>query len=37
VIGMADGSTRAMSDSINPDVLHALGSRAGGELPSADW
>jgi hypothetical protein len=26
-----------MSDSINTDVLHALGSRAGGELPSADW
>jgi len=37
VIGMADGSTRAMSDSINLEVLHALGSRAGGELPSADW
>ena len=37
VVSMADGSTRAMSDSINPDVLRALGSRAGGELPSAEW
>ena len=34
---MADGSTRAMSDSINLEVLHALGSRAGGELPNAEW
>jgi len=37
VVSMADGSTRAISDSINLDVLHALGSRAGGELPGAEW
>ncbi len=38
VVSMADGSTRAISDSINLEVLHALGSRAGGELPNnTDW
>jgi hypothetical protein len=35
---MADGSTRAIGHLINPEVLHALGSRAGGELPNnTDW
>jgi prepilin-type N-terminal cleavage/methylation domain-containing protein len=38
VVSMADGSTRAISHLINPEVLHALGSRAGGELPNnTDW
>ena len=37
VVSMADGSTRAIGNSINPEVLHALGSRAGGELPGAEW
>jgi prepilin-type N-terminal cleavage/methylation domain-containing protein len=38
VVSMADGSTRAIGNSINPEVLHALGSRAGGELPNnTDW
>jgi len=38
VVSMADGSTRAIGNSINLEVLHALGSRAGGELPSTtDW
>jgi len=38
VSGMGDGSTRALSDDIDRDILHALGSRAGGELPgNTDW
>jgi len=37
VVSMADGSTRAIGNSINLEVLHALGSRAGGELPDAEW
>ena len=37
VIGMADGATRALSFTIDKEVLHALGSRAGGELPSSEW
>jgi prepilin-type N-terminal cleavage/methylation domain-containing protein len=38
VVSMADGSTRAIGHLINPEVLHALGSRAGGELPNnTDW
>jgi len=36
VAGMGDGSTRALSFTIDREVLHALGSRAGGELPGAD-
>ncbi|MFM7249888.1 MAG: DUF1559 domain-containing protein [Planctomycetaceae bacterium] len=36
VIGMADGSVRAIEETIDRDILHALGSRAGGELPSGD-
>jgi len=37
VIGLADGSTRALSYEIDRDILRALGSRAGGELPSDEW
>jgi hypothetical protein len=34
---MADGSTRALSYTINPDILHHLGSRADGEIPDSNW
>ena len=37
VIGMADGATRAISYQIDKEILHGLGSRAGGELPSDGW
>ena len=37
VAGMGDGSTRALSFTIDREVLQALGSRAGGELPNAEW
>jgi len=38
VIGMADGATRALAFTTDKEVLRALGSRAGGELPSgASW
>ena len=39
VVGMADGATRAVSYNIDRDILHALGSRAGGELPDGgnEW
>jgi hypothetical protein len=37
VAGMGDGSTRGLSFTIDREVLHALGSRAGGELPGAEW
>jgi len=37
VVGMADGSTRALSYTINPDILHHLGSRADGEIPDSNW
>ena len=38
VVGMADGATRPISYSIDKNILHALGSRAGGELPAGgDW
>lgn len=35
-IGMADGSGRFLKESINPRTFNALGSRAGGEVISAD-
>ena len=37
VIGMADGATRAISYTIDKQILHGLGSRAGGELPADGW
>jgi len=37
VAGMGDGSTRGLSFTIDREVLQALGSRAGGELPGAEW
>ena len=37
VAGMGDGSTRGLSFKIDREVLQALGSRAGGELPGAEW
>ena len=37
VAGMGDGSTRAVFYLIDREVLQALGSRAGGELPSVEW
>lgn len=33
VVGLADGEARALSDSISPDELHAMGTIDGGELP----
>ena len=33
---MADGSVRFIKQSINPRTYNALGSRAGGEIVSAD-
>ena len=37
VAGMGDGSTRGLSFTIDREVLQAIGSRAGGELPNAEW
>ena len=34
-VGMADGSTRAISENIDLEVLHQLGSRADGEIPKS--
>jgi prepilin-type N-terminal cleavage/methylation domain-containing protein/prepilin-type processing-associated H-X9-DG protein len=36
MVGMADGSVRAVKDTISPEVWWAIGSRAGGEVVSAD-
>jgi prepilin-type N-terminal cleavage/methylation domain-containing protein len=36
MIGMADGSTRALTNTVSPEVLHQLGHRADGEIPAND-
>jgi len=33
MIGMADGSTRALVNTVSPQVLHQLGHRSDGEIP----
>ena len=33
MVGMADGSTRALGNLVSPEVLHQLGHRSDGEIP----
>ncbi len=33
MIGMADGSTRALTNTVSPELLHQIGHRSDGEIP----
>ena len=37
VVGLADGSVRTLSPSLNPNTWWAAVTPAGGEVPAADW